>query len=756
MKKGYFLLLFSFLFCSFSYSQYVTLEGRQFKDENGNDFYPVVCNFMTQYLYTSSQPEPFFPSPDINHDLWCYNCISLSTCLDQIQRNFDTIAAMNFNAIRLFCLNPVYYNSKKEEDLWIQGWGIKVVNLDTMLMKNCWIDKSIPEYTYTDAVYLSQTFGPDTVLNRILQYYDSVLLRAARSSLKVLLNVGVAIGDFSPEFISGYHTYLALVADHFGSGNPSPGSREDSIRKALMAYVILEEPAYSWNDATMWPKDTSGTGHTKQDVCQFINTLYDALKQNDPYHLVTLGGVPADLFEYDPGVMKLDFYSPHIYPKKRTYPGYDFLQGMVDEAHSWFYWLASNVPMPYLIGETGFKSKYMDDTHVGNDGTNTQQKQYADSTLKSAKECLASGYSWWYYQDYYWSDHDCYYGLLGRTGNQYNDTVLRKPVVTAFENFNSSSLPGIMTRPEYYYDPYHHEQYAPGTHIIAGHIIDDNGPVKDAWVRGITYLGKDTNDLTKVLYDTHYSFSNNNGYFDLIPYDYYGVQDTSNCILDLKITAPSGLRFHFGGWTNPPTPVDSGATYCLMTSGWEFDDTVKNSTVPGPGQTSFQAFNSLDLQDVSFLFRSECDVFARTSVFLHPEVVAYNGSETHIFCGPAFPDCSDIPDTTLCIPNPPVQNTDLKSSEELELAFIPVSDSVTLMLYPNPCKDAVVIELLNADNFQPPYYIAVYNSAGARVASFQTTTSKSILSMASLSSGIYLVQIKYADKSYSKSIIKNE
>ena len=379
----------------------------------------------------------------------------------------------------------------------------------------------------------------------------------------------------------------------------------------------------------------------------------------------------------------------------------------------------------------------------------------ADSTLRIAKDCNASGYSWWYYQDYYWSDHDCYFGLLGRTGNQFNDTVLRKPVVTAFENFNPSSLPGTMTRPASYYDPYHHAEYAPGTNIITGYIVDTAGPIRDALVRGITYLGVDSN-TGKDLYDSHYTFSEENGNFTLIPFDYYDdEEDETETILDLQITYPSGLRFH-SGWTSPPTPVERGATYCLMTSGWEFDDTVKNSTVPGPGQTSFQAFNSLDLQDVSFLFRSECDVFARTSVFLHPEVVAYNGSETHIFCGPAFPDCSDIPDTTLCIPNPPVQNTDLKSSEELELAFIPVSDSVTLMLYPNPCKDAVVIELLNADNFQPPYYIAVYNSAGARVASFQTTTSKSILSMASLSSGIYLVQIKYADKSYSKSIIKNE
>ena len=182
----------------------------------------------------------------------------------------------------------------------------------------------------------------------------------------------------------------------------------------------------------------------------------------------------------------------------------------------------------------------------------------ADSALKIAKDCQASGYSWWYYQDYYWGNpHDCFNGLLGRDTVTYETE--KKPVVEAFEAFIPASPPGTMTRPASFYDPYHHEQYAPGTHIITGHIIDKSGPVQDAWIRGITYLGPDPQHPDDTLYDSHYTFSDTNGFFKLIPYDYLGTTDTSNRILDLKITSPSGSRLHYG-WTQAPSVIDSGLT----------------------------------------------------------------------------------------------------------------------------------------------------------------------------------------------------
>lgn len=34
--------------------QYVTLQGRQFKDQNGADFYPMICNYITEIAKDAS------------------------------------------------------------------------------------------------------------------------------------------------------------------------------------------------------------------------------------------------------------------------------------------------------------------------------------------------------------------------------------------------------------------------------------------------------------------------------------------------------------------------------------------------------------------------------------------------------------------------------------------------------------------------------------------------------------------------------
>ena len=83
-------LIFLMVICSnFVHGQHMTIEGRQFKDENGNNFYPLVCNYLVQII--NIDPNDFsstFVGPyGAYNDCWpAYYCSSTSNC-DQELRN---------------------------------------------------------------------------------------------------------------------------------------------------------------------------------------------------------------------------------------------------------------------------------------------------------------------------------------------------------------------------------------------------------------------------------------------------------------------------------------------------------------------------------------------------------------------------------------------------------------------------------------------------------------------------------------------
>ena len=740
MKKGYFLLLFSFLFCSFSYSQYVTLEGRQFKDENGNDFYPVVCNFSTEYLYTSSppQPVPFFPSPSKDHDGHCYECNSLPSCLEQFSSNFKKIKDLNFNTIRLYMLNPGFYNGQTDST---HGWAIKALDLDFLDSVNCYT--SFSKNYYTKPFYLDSSFRMDTLLSLIFQFYDSVILRASRESLKVLLNVGIADGKYSSYFVENYPNYLSLVGQHFSSVNTP-----DSIRKAILAYVILEEPCFSWDVSTMWP--TADSGHSKQDVCHNISKWYDTLKSNDPNHLITIGFTPFDLFEFDPGVMKIDFASPHIYPQKRFYERDNFFQGMVDQAHGWFYYLAKVLPMPYLLGETGFRSKYMDDDHPANQGTNAQQKLFADSTIKNVEDCYGSGYSWWYYQDYYWGNtSEGFWGLYGRNVNTFETE--EKPVVDAFKNYTPYSQPGVFSAPNSYFDPYHHSNYAPDTNIITGHVQDLNGkPIKNAYIRGQTRLFGVGNDAR---FDTQYTFTNDSGNFVLRPFDYEPDKDPNyNVIETLYITAPGCSRYYSEVWG--PPGVNDDLIYILDGSPLSYADTITSILIQQSEKRLFQSWNDLYLNDSVFIY-GDGEFTARVQVSITTEFHAYSGSEVWVHNSYVFPICDGVPSDNTEIKSYTTGGItrDLGSSlGDITIDFLISEKDCRLMIYPNPSSGVLNVNI-QKECLQEPIKISIFDQMTRQILEVPMSSNPQQVDLSEVRQGIYYLILSDKSDSYTRKIV---
>lgn len=726
--------------------KYVTLEGRQFKDENGNDFYPVVCNYTTSYLYYPQQPDVFFLSPASENDGWCWNCTNQSSCLDQCSANFKWLKEMNFNAIRLFGPGPIFCNDSAKQPL---GWAIKANDLEYALLNNCYIKDTNDHFK---AFSVSPVLLTDTNnLKSIFSQIDSVLVRADNEGLKVILLAGGAGGDYWDNFPVEYGLYLSLLARHIANDSPQ------KARDALMAYDLFNEPTSSWFSETMWPSIENG--HSKQDVCEHVSMWYDIIKTYDPDHLVTFGGKPLlDLFEFDASVLKIDFYSPHVYLAKKDYDSLQFFQGMIDQAHGIFYWMANSLPMPYMIGEIGFRSKYRDDYHTANQGTNAQQHDFADSTIKISRNCSSSGYSWWLYMDYYWSIRDCFHGVLGWDTD--SSKVDEKPIASVFRNFSPTTPIGVLNRPDSYFDPFHHREYFPTywpndtSHFIHGHVQDENGqPIANAVIFGWTVfmnakLGGDSSY-------THYTFTTDSGDFTIIPLDYKTGNDffpDRNTIESLQITAPGCSRARISQW-GTATGVPDNLTYVLHRDKFNYNENVTDITFSR--DTILKAWDYLSMQNITVNPGTSVDAIARTEINAISEFNAQAGSDVWIYTADTFRDCNhlqDLVDTMLLKVSSFLNQPLLKSIEEIEVSFIPEKPSFDAEIFPNPTTDMVNIRINSSFNEQS-YKIELFNELGTLLLSKEIFSLTYSFNMNGYKKGCYFLKISNSGKSINKKLI---
>ncbi len=79
MKRTLLSLFICGIFVITMQGQYVTIEGRQFKDENGEGFYPVVCNYEADIIHDSVGNYNIAPSGAYGVN-WGYDCVPMTTC----------------------------------------------------------------------------------------------------------------------------------------------------------------------------------------------------------------------------------------------------------------------------------------------------------------------------------------------------------------------------------------------------------------------------------------------------------------------------------------------------------------------------------------------------------------------------------------------------------------------------------------------------------------------------------------------------
>jgi len=773
------IFFFSVLNC-FAQTGYVTIQGRQFKDGAGNNFYPLVCNYVVDVV-TPDDPNDYsntFISPEkrFGHDD-NYECGGTFNCNQQLLNDFNEILALGFNTVQIMGLDPRYHSLG---DVW-----------------KCWDNIPSSNWTCNTAGFYIQTHPltptpgitdcseypfhpfnvnpPDATCQRIFEQTKNILEVASEAEwhgnkLKVILRPAAVCGPYPPNFdyrtiINSYFSYLMIYLQN---------NLNQAEKEALIGYDLTSEPGYTWQFWTRWPYTDKPT---KKDVCDDYSLWYQTIKNIDPQHLITIGGFgDFDIFDFDPAILALDFYSFHIYPDIRPYelppehPNQRFID-KVNRVKGRYYWCKNNLSLPWIIGETGFRANdnvIMNNEETNVEGSEYQQQQYADETLKDVWKCNGSGYSWWVYQDYYnrWGYlSDTYFGIL-QPGDCPNDPTslacLEKPVSEVFKNFITPTSTCDCEKPDNYYDPYNHKTYNLGENWVSGHVSDGNGhPIGDAFIQATTLLYDYFDPTEHKLSDTHYTYSNENGDFTIIPFDYDIRTPDNNTILDLRISAPgcsrvyttgTAIENHFPGGTFVQSSDVSDVPLSKVYFG--YDETIDWNIYPGSPQV-FQSSNKLTFKDVTIYSGANCEGIARNEINLNQEFDALNGSETWLHLDPVSFPCDGLTNFPKKSTNQ-VENTweDSKIFQEvIDLGFLMSKDYFDVNLYPNPGNGFYKIEIVTS-NKDPEISCHVYDQFGTLLMALNPKNTPFSIDLSKYAKGIYFIQIQDSKNCAIKKIVQ--
>jgi len=724
---------------------YVTIQGKQFK-LNGNNYYPMVMNYSIESVVHNST---YFISPDHSFNTSNdFECTNLSSCNGQIQNDFNYIAGMGFNAVRL-AIYPKYY----------PGTGF-------YLRFKC-LDQSV-----CDSIIINPDDPYDPGLHILLSYYDDILARAnatvnsvtsQNAPLKIIFILLGYHSDLNTTELSAWNDLFEAISAHIATA---------SNNDALFAYDLINEPCYSVSPMK-----------TKEDACNMINTWYSTINANDPDHLVTIGSCGyEDVTSFDPAILKLDFLSLHFYPDFQEYENRSLpsvQQTAITRSLNKVYWTQQNSALPFIIGETGFTASinYPDYATqiipLGFNGSITDQATYALQTLNATCNCGSSGYSWWSYQDVSYSDPGPsfggnFFGLLERN-HAPESSAEKQPTVNNFRNYTpgiTGSCPvdysSTYNINKLYYNPYQHPSNP--TKTITGTITDQNStpiPIKDAYLLAWTDLGwtfDPTPPNPQFIWhsDLHYTFSDNNGYFEVIPYanilypaiDIYPA-GTGN-IVNITMSAAGAERINYGWCCNNITSNIS----CTLNK-VNYDVSINNHTVSNGTSENFQAKNTLTTSNIVIQSGATAEFKATNEIHLLPGFDAESGSDVHIYCTPVFLDCSNYSSFQMQRQaNPYVtQSVETEITKEIEVNFKKINIENSLSVFPNPNSGIFTVELTGGDTIEKIHSITILDMMNRIIETHAINEKTYKLDLSSQPKGIYIIKVNDSSKTYNQKII---
>ncbi|HNR21320.1 MAG TPA: T9SS type A sorting domain-containing protein, partial [Bacteroidia bacterium] len=509
---------------------------------------------------------------------------------------------------------------------------------------------------------------------------------------------------------------------------------------------------------------------------------YDMLKQHAPNHLISIAVEDGGIFNWDPMVLKCDFFEPHPYPVLKNYEkdaaanGYNVYAAGLNQMLGKFYWFKNFLPRPWMIGETGFKAIANPPNIYEYDGTLAEQSNYCNDAYTATVDCDGVGLSWWWYQDIFWPNAADGFGLMNHGDivpySLATFNLFDKPSVTTITNLNYSSLsPNVCNPPPNYSDPYNNAYFStacPPGNIVTGTVTDVNGnPIEGAIVIGHTYTEWGHNNNSNIFFpidNVSYTFTDASGYYELTPFDSKNPTVPARQYIrwiDCTALGAEPKKINDWGWwpdpsppanEPPPPPAITGTqNFTLKTINTKINAIVQNVTI-NTSSVPYKAFKTLTAtNNVIIQNGGSVDFVANNEVNIQTEFHAANGSEVHIYNERVFADCNEINSLGFRETGYSVTENLSSTKNPIEVSFIKAKTLETATVIPNPNNGTFDI-IFNSEN-ESKKEVMVYNATGSLILSRTFTESKMEMDLTLLAKGIYFIKIKTELSSFHQKII---
>lgn len=655
---------------------FMQLQGRNFTID-GTPVFLKMINYDMKLISSvdgSTSASDLFVAAGSAYDVYCnnqYECNSGPTCDVQLLKHLnkiglgDTESPMGYNSMRLWGLSPTFCKSNSG-DLTI-AYPVHYISSTGFNLSTYWIYLQGPDFQDAASVAL---FG---AIRHVLQLCQAPNIRV------MLLTIVTGADGLPPghqevsivhddEVVNLYKKYLQRLAEELAD------------EPMLFAYDLFNEPG-ALDQSSGIPYEN--VHKPKSEVCDATTAWYDAIHAADPDHYVTIGATckVSDLNSWDPAAMKLDFYSPHVYPGHSSSSAQAILQAK-NAAKAEMYWLAANSPMPVIIGETGFSAE--DDHQApldlyqpnpnGNQlldsdpahhqmpwmqGSEAQQADYATTMYQYAPWCLASGLAWWGFQAPTWANlaagSELYNGNwfgplkfgnptgIGPAPFDEEHSWRDKDMVDDVFNLTFAYLPPIIAPRPFNYQNWSAFQ---GIEIYSLVFKDQYEQSIEEMVCDVTYCWvNQSNANTRMTTHAHY-VPDEDGLLSVKAHPNIGAGWYLSWIeLDCKILGGPTLRY--SGASDPsdgrlPLPWP-GTTVHASRDYFGFDHHEHGVVVHEEETRDLRAWNTLHLTDLTAEGADGGGILlahARASVHLAGDSHIEQGAEAHLWTGPVFADCS--------------------------------------------------------------------------------------------------------------------
>ncbi len=699
-----FILFNSMFVCSFG--QFIKLDGRQFKDENGEDFYPMVMNYWVDLVYKGELQEPVENFDSIKLAPYMkfgsspgYDIPSIEHGIGRIYTDFQEIKNLGFNVVRLVL------NMEKDTLYTTDGFYFKLNKFDMLWYDSLNIPLKVHVYPPYDPVS-----DPNTKF--FFDKYIELAKLADSVGLKLWIGCGGGWVIYSDQNINDYTNYLGAMANYIHGY---------SLHN-LFCYEFYGEPSSS---EKFYPPYPTWPNHTKPQICQIANKWDSTMKINDPDHLTTLGGTELnDPGLWDPTCLNVDFTNIHLYPDVRTFEWKtssspngndpDFLSHTFKRFKDLLYLYDQKFIKPYIFGETSFPGENIHNNHYMKYpyavyGDEEDGRDFVEEMFSLVKNSKASGFQWWLFQNLHWAElnedsipspkpnnylndvKECYLGLL-RFGDPDSVTGyegLRKLAAQKFIEYKTNPpaisppdygpLSPIMNMADPYYNPFNHPiennaevndpQFPDKLYYgsITGIVRDQlEQPVVGAIVCGGSWVGDDPDEYNDTLKpeDLHTlymyrTFTDSKGEFKLSANDYL-PNSTGNVFQGIPHPELDSVIQYFtilayGANESDETqyichwyPVlKKDDVYHLNTLQSKIDVEIKDINIPIGQVRDFKGYSTLTATTVlvdgdSISTGGNSEIKATNEVTLKNGFWAIKGSEVNIFNVPVPIDCDDL------------------------------------------------------------------------------------------------------------------